>query len=56
VPLDAIGNVLITHFGGDRAAQNAASQEKFDRSEKNRDDKSEKNEKIERMPASTNRS
>jgi two-component system chemotaxis response regulator CheB len=56
VPLDAIGNVLITHFGGERATQNASRQEKFDRSDKNRDDKSDKNEKVERMPASTNRS
>jgi len=47
---------LITHFGGDRAAQNAGRQEKSDRSEKNRDDKSDRNEKIERMPASSNRS
>ena len=56
VPLDAMGNVLITHFGGERATQNASRQEKFDRSDKNRDDRSDKNEKIERMPASTNRS
>ena len=56
VPLDALGQVLTTHFGGDRTSQNAARQEKFDRSDKNRDDKSEKTEKSERMPASTNRS
>jgi len=56
VPLDAMGHVLITHFGGDRATQNSARQEKFDRSDKNRDDRSDKKEKIERMPASTNRS
>jgi two-component system chemotaxis response regulator CheB len=56
VPLDAMGNVLITHFGGERATQNASRQEKFDRSDKNRDDKSDKNEKVERVPASTNRS
>jgi two-component system chemotaxis response regulator CheB len=56
VPLDAMGNVLITHFGGERATQNASRHEKFDRSDKNRDDKSDKNEKVERMPASTNRS
>jgi len=56
VPLDAIGQVLTTHFGGDRASQNATRQEKFDRSDKNRNDKSEKTEKNERMPASTNRS
>jgi two-component system chemotaxis response regulator CheB len=56
VPLDAMGHVLITHFGGDKATQNSARQEKFDRSDKNRDDRSDKDEKIERMPASTNRS
>jgi two-component system chemotaxis response regulator CheB len=56
VPLEAMGNVLITQFGGERATQNVSRQEKFDRSDKNRDDKSDKNEKVERMPASTNRS
>ena len=56
VPLDAMGHVLITHFGGDRATQNSSRQEKVDRSDKNRDDRSDKNEKIERTPASTNRS
>jgi two-component system chemotaxis response regulator CheB len=56
VPLDAMGNVLITHFGGERATQNVSRQEKFDRSDKNRNDKSDKNEKVERLPASTNRS
>ena len=50
VPLDVMGNVLITHFGGERATQNVSRLEKFDRSDKNRD------EKVERMPASTNRS
>jgi two-component system, chemotaxis family, protein-glutamate methylesterase/glutaminase len=57
VPLDSIGQHLVVHFGGDRASERAARQEKFDRPDKNdRDDKSEKNEKIERIPASTNRS
>ena len=57
VPLDTIGQHLVVHFGGDRASERAAREDKFDRPDKNdRDDKSEKNEKIERIPASTNRS
>jgi two-component system chemotaxis response regulator CheB len=61
VPLDAIGQHLITHFGRERAAERAsdrvARQEKFDGPGKNeRDDKSEKNEKRERIPASNDRS
>ena len=57
VPLDAIGQHLVTHFGGDRASERASRQEKFDRLDKHdRDDKADKNEKIERIPASTNRS
>jgi len=57
VPLNTIGQHLVVHFGGDRASERAAREDKFDRPDKNdRDDKSEKNEKIERIPASTNRS
>jgi len=61
VPLDALGQHLITHFGGERAAEKAseraARQEKFDRAEKNeRNEKFEKNEKGEKIPASNNRS
>jgi two-component system, chemotaxis family, protein-glutamate methylesterase/glutaminase len=60
VPLDAIGQHLVTHFGGDRTSDRLARQEKFDRPDKpeknDRDDKSEKNEKSEKMPASSNRS
>src|SRR5437879_11525896 len=56
VPLDAIGQHLVTNYGGDRAADRQRH-EKFDRPEKHeRDDKSDKNEKSERVPASTNRS
>jgi two-component system, chemotaxis family, protein-glutamate methylesterase/glutaminase len=61
VPLDAMGQHLITHFGGERGSEKgserAGRQEKFDRSEKNeREEKFEKNEKGERIPASNNRS
>ena len=63
IPLDAIGPYLVTHFGGERAYDRFARQEKLDRSDKSensekydRDDKSEKNEKSERTPASSNRS
>jgi len=61
VPLDAMGQHLMTHFGGDRAAEKASERagrhEKFDRPEKNeREEKFEKNEKGEKIPASNNRS
>jgi two-component system, chemotaxis family, protein-glutamate methylesterase/glutaminase len=60
VPLDSIGQYLVTHFGGERAHDRLARQEKFDRPDKSdkydRDDKSEKNERSERLPASSNRS
>jgi two-component system, chemotaxis family, protein-glutamate methylesterase/glutaminase len=60
IPLDAIGQHLVTHFGGERAYDRLARAEKFDRADRpekyGRDDKSEKNEKSERMPAPSNRS
>jgi two-component system chemotaxis response regulator CheB len=60
IPLDAIGQHLVTHFGGERAYDRLTRAEKFDRSDRpekyDRDDKSEKNEKSERMPAPSNRS
>ena len=59
VPLEAIGQHLVAHFGGDRAAErlDRAEKEKFDRPDKlEKHEKSDKNEINERIPASTNRS
>jgi two-component system, chemotaxis family, protein-glutamate methylesterase/glutaminase len=60
LPLDAIGQYLVAHFGGDRSSERHERNErheKFDRPEKNdREDHSGKNEKIERFSVPTNRS
>jgi len=50
VPLDAIGQHLVTHFGGDRAS------ERMERNEKEKLERTDKHDINERVPASTNRS
>jgi len=59
LPLEALGQHLVTQFGGDRAAErlDRAEKEKSDRPDKTeKHDKSDKNEVSERITAPSNRS
>jgi two-component system chemotaxis response regulator CheB len=53
VPLDQIGQHLITHFGGERSADRQFRQEKLEKTD--RSDKSDRTEKTEKVPASNGR-